>query len=563
MKKTSLESRIKELESLLKQQELIIQSKNEEINQLSKDNTNLKDQNLKVQNENEQIKLENKKISDNYQNILIELRKTNEKYNKLLVKYDSLSSKSKIIKALPYISKTEKTKVIIDDAEEIIKEEKNKKRSRKGEKHGKKFSSFDFEKNVAEIKILKPEETVCPKCGETLVKFSEDISYLVKTKMPEIIVTKLIKENYKCPKCNKKDNKIFYPISSDPFPGSILTSSLASFIAFNKYELGIPFEHLSNYISTQINIPISKQCLANYMARLAERLEPIYIKMREDLINNEAGVIHADETTLAINRRPQADINRKKSYIYLYSSSFYGSQINIYDFRVSREAENVINMLQNFKGVIVVDDCAIYDKACKKLDGIILQRCWAHARRKFANIVKTIDKKNLEKSIAAKILKQIEKLFETDKKIKEKSVTLDDIKKLRKKEEIPILAKIYKLVFMTKVKLGSPLEEAINYFKSIKLDLLTYLQHPTVDLTNNMAERAIKPFVIQRKAFMTSRSYEGAQIMAILFSIIRTAKINMLDIYDYIEYLSENIGKEKIENLVPYSEKMRDKFNIL
>ena len=32
--------------------------------------------------------------------------------------------------------------------------------------------------------------------------------------------------------------------------------------------------------------------------------------------------------------------------------------------------------------------------------------------------------------------------------------------------------------------------------------------------------------------------------MAILFSIIRTAKINMLDIYDYIEYLSENIGKK-------------------
>lgn len=77
----------------------------------------MKDQNLIVQNENEQIKLENKKISDNYQNILIELRKTNEKYNKLLVKYDSLASKSKIIKALPYISKTEKSKVIIDDTE--------------------------------------------------------------------------------------------------------------------------------------------------------------------------------------------------------------------------------------------------------------------------------------------------------------------------------------------------------------------------------------------------------------------------------------------------------------
>lgn len=37
----------------------------------------------------------------------------------------------------------------------------------------------------------------------------------------------------------------------------------------------------------------------------------------------------------------------------------------------------------------------------------------------------------------------------------------------------------------------------------------------------------------------------------------------MLDVYDYIEYLSQNIDKEKIENLVPHSGKIRDKLNIL
>lgn len=71
---------------------------------------------------------------------------------------------------------------------------------------------------------------------------------------------------------------------------------------------------------------------------------------------------------------------------------------------------------------------------------------------------------------------------------------------MRQKEEIPILSKIYKLVFMTKVKQGSPLEEAINYFKSIKLDLLTYLQYPTIDLINN-SRKSYKTFCNSKEGF--------------------------------------------------------------
>lgn len=513
-----------------------------------------------LENENKKIKQEKEALSHENELLRIELKNINIKYNEVLKQNENLSSKYKVIKSLPFVSKSEKSKIIINEPDHEVEKSK---RLRKGEIHKKRFDQYDFEKNVSETIILSPDQKVCPKCGEKLIKFSEDVSYLVESKMPEIKITKVIKENFKCPNCNKKDNKIYYPISNDIFPGSILTPSLAAFIAFNKYELGIPFHHLSKYISEQIGIPLSKQCLGNYMEKSYELLLPIYNQMKHDLINNEAKVIHADETTLAINRRPKDDKNRQKSYVFLYSSSFYGEQINCYEFQISREAQHIKNFLEDFNGVVVCDDYNGYDNVAKSNQHIKIQRCWAHVRRRFANIVKTIDSKNLKESIAAQILQEIEEFFKEEKLIQIKSKSFEEILKKRRELIKPHLDKIDKMIMDTKAKKGSVLDEAFNYYKKVRDNLFLFLEYPQVEPTNNIAERAIKPFVIQRKTFMTSCSYDGAKITATLFSIIRTAKINMLDIYDYLIFALKNSGKIPVKDLVPYSKKIKEKFSLV
>ncbi len=50
--------------------------------------------------------------------------------------------------------------------------------------------------------------------------------------------------------------------------------------------------------------------------------------------------------------------------------------------------------------------------------------------------------------------------------------------------------------------------------------------------------------------------------MAVLFSIIRTAKINLLDIQAYIQYALENCKNGDIEKLSPYSQEMKKKFSL-
>lgn len=109
------------------------------------------------------------------------------------------------------------------------------------------------------------------------------------------------------------------------------------------------------------------------------------------------------------------------------------------------------------------------------------------------------------------------------------------------------------LLFEYDYKPNSAILGAVNYDKHIFDDLQTYLTNGYVELPNNLAERVIRPFVINRKVFMTSGSSAGAKYTTVLFSIIQTAKINNLQVSKYLEYILDNLNQKRIDELLPYS----------
>lgn len=401
---------------------------------------------------------------------------------------------------------------------------------------------------------------MCPKCGATLVEASNKIRYVVEVIPSKIKVIKLIKKSYKCPNCNKEDNKIYYPLSNEIFNGSVLTPSLATYILYHKYELGIPFEHLAKHISKSVGFEINKQNLANYTAKANQILSKIFVKMKEDLLNNSSKVIHSDETTLVVSNKPSEDKSRKKSYVYVYTSSYYDkNQIRIYDFHESRSIDNTTKWLAKYNGYIICDNFSGYNKLKKENQNIKLQKCWSHVRRRYADIVKNLPQNKRKESKAFQILVEISKLFDLEKEYRKLKLTPNQIAIKRQADMSSIKDKIYDLVFNCNPHPSSKLCEAINYTKECWDDLFTYFEDGHVEMTNNTAERAVKPFVIQRKVFQTSGSYAGASITTKLFSIIQTTLINGINVEKYLNYVFENINKEPIENLLPYSTNIKDK----
>ena len=69
-----------------------------------------------------------------------------------------------------------------------------------------------------------------------------------------------------------------------------------------------------------------------------------------------------------------------------------------------------------------------------------------------------------------------------------------------------------------------PIDEVINVCSKV------FIEDGYVELTNNVCERVVKPFVVQRKVFQTSGSYAGTRYTAKLFSIIQTCLINNINI---------------------------------
>lgn len=110
---------------------------------------------------------------------------------------------------------------------------------------------------------------------------------------------------------------------------------------------------------------------------------------------------------------------------------------------------------------------------------------------------------------------------------------------------------------ITQVLPKSLLGKAIQYNLNQWDKLTVYLTDGQINIDNNRAERAIKPFVIGRKNWLFSNTGNGARSSAMLYSIIKTAKANGLIPYEYLVKLFEELPKRQstdcIDDLLPWS----------
>ena len=79
-------------------------------------------------------------------------------------------------------------------------------------------------------------------------------------------------------------------------------------------------------------------------------------------------------------------------------------------------------------------------------------------------------------------------------------------------------------------------------------------------MTNNLAERTVKPFVIDRKNFLFSATDKGADASALFMSVIETAKRNGLNVFGYLSYLmlvlpswGKTPSEEQLDSIMPWS----------
>lgn len=342
---------------------------------------------------------------------------------------------------------------------------------------------------------------------------------------------------------------------------SILTPALAAAVFNAKYVNAVSLNRLSEEFLRN-DIDISRQNMAGWMIKISERyLGNVYRAMKKELLKSR--LIHCDETPFKLvdERGPNS-----KSYMWVYHTyERYGSvPVYLYEYRPTRSTQALREFLAGYKGILLTDGYEAYHKLEKeRCDELTVAGCWAHARRKFAELVKagTASSKTAEEAV-----KRIGAIYHVDNMYKEKSE--DERLENRKQSVKPLVDSFFEWIeeLMKKpMDKGGKLYGAVSYAHNQESYLRRFLDNGIIPLDNNDAERSIRSFCVGKKNWHIADSKNGATASGILYSIAETAKANKLKPYEYFKYLLEQIllhvedpPEEYMDDLLPWSEKLPD-----
>ncbi len=84
-----------------------------------------------------------------------------------------------------------------------------------------------------------------------------------------------------------------------------------------------------------------------------------------------------------------------------------------------------------------------------------------------------------------------------------------------------------------------------------------YCEDGRLQISNALAEDAIRPVAVGRRNWLFSDTSRGARASATCFSLVETAKANGLEPYDYLSRVLAEIASadtlEKLEALLPWN----------
>jgi hypothetical protein len=297
-------------------------------------------------------------------------------------------------------------------------------------------------------------------------------------------------------------------------------------------------------------VEIPRATLANWMIKAGGLIQPVINLLRDRLL--EYDIVQMDETTVQVLKEPGKSA-QSKSYLWLQRGGPPEKPIVLYDYDASRSQLVPSQLLDGYRGYLQTDGYSGYNQVVAR-NGLVHIGCMAHARRKFSEAVKA-QGKNKKVGKAQHGLALIQKLYRVEKQAR--AFTPEQRYAHRQSQAKPILDRLRHWLdeSLPQVPPSTAAGKALNYLNNEWSKLIGYLDDGRLEIDNNLAENAIRPFVIGRKNWLFSNTVAGVKASANLYSLIETAKANGLEPYAYLRYLYTHLPAattvEDIETLLP------------
>ncbi len=402
---------------------------------------------------------------------------------------------------------------------------------------------------------LSESERVCDTDGNPLTEIGDVISEQLDIIPAKIQVIRHIRKKYACScgACIKTA-----PLPKQPIPKSIASPGLLAHIGVSKYQDGLPL-YRQETIVQRIGVTIPRATMANWMIHCGILIQSLINLCRDHLLSSD--IIYMDETTVQVLNEPDKK-PQSKSYLWVQRGGPPDKPVILFDYDPGRSQTVPLRLLEGFQGALQTDGYAGYNAVVAQ-NNLIHLGCLAHARRKFTEVIKAQGKnKNKKTGKAQRALHFIQKLYKIEKSLK--TVTVDERFKIRQALAVPVLNQCRTWLddVLPSVPPKTTLGKALIYLNNEWPKLSRYVNDGRYRIDNNLAENAIRPFVVGRKNWLFSQSVKGVKASANLYSLIETAKANGLEPYAYLRFVFTHLPRaasiEHVEALLPWNVKPDD-----
>jgi len=362
-----------------------------------------------------------------------------------------------------------------------------------------------------------------------------------------------------------------YPYKGKLLPGSLVSASILAEIMYDKFVLGLPLYRQEQDLARN-GVILARQDMVNWITRFAlDLFGPVYDRLA--FLLRLCRYNQVDETTLEVIMDGRKAGSKSFMWVHSTSELFRGNPIVVFDYELTRSTDHLRDFyLKNgYHGMITSDAYVSYGLLEEESDGDITSTgCFMHSRRRFvvAILVRNLKELNPE---AIKQLPEyrsqslIDEIYDAETPLK--GLPEQERKERRNTEVRPKVDAFFDYLHsldMDDPSYSDRLRDAVSYSLHQETRLRMFLEDASIPMDNGHCERKIRAFAVSRSNWLFSYSLTGAEVMAIIFTLVETAKANQVHPYYYLMYLlqkmpnhMEGTSLDFLDDMMPWSETYR------
>ena len=384
-----------------------------------------------------------------------------------------------------------------------------------------------------EVHSPPAEACVCGGCGTPYVTNGERSTTIIEIDV-QAHKRRILRPRWRraCD-CADSPREVAAPAPHRLFAHTPYGTTVWARVLFERYVCHRPLNRVARWLGQQ-GLPMAAGTLGNSVSRFV----PLFESLGQAILDHQhqAAIRHGDETSWRIQSLKQAG---RSARAWLWTSVTVDAAYFHID--PSRSAAAAAKLFGETAPdtVLVCDRYSAYKKLARELAGsVVLAWCWSHQRRDFIDCaagqvalaqwcetwlgdiagIYRLNKKRLSHYKPG--LEQQDEAFEAAQRALETEI-----------ERLFATATQQLAARHKTAREAKPLRSLLNHREGLSV----FLQRPAVPMDNNFAERTLRGAVIGRRLSFGSDSETGAQLTALMYSVVETLALNDIDVHRWLQ----------------------------